>query len=399
MKIVKSLFAEPPIFYEVIVKLVKRKTLENEFEFIETREDFWDDSPILARKAAFDYYQNYVDVILESMGFNYESERQAKKALKTLLVPPSSTTLDCNNDNDELSEVLGSGIAIRMVITDYVRTPFDIKFHLTPFDTYIHGIGGLLKTGDTPDLIMDSLRKEYSIYKEKNLDTENFETQIVFCDSLDWEEDHPEEQPQTHTILRTPFDWTGLDKPYWWGKPNDTKGTPQKVKVANSSVIELISKGESNQLEFKPSLLYNYKTQAGGIGIKNIIAKTISAFLNSNGGYLLIGVNDDGNVQGLEHDFSLSEGKEPRDFFRLQFDDTINQFLPKFVVTNISAEFVEHNGKEVFVVTIFPSKLKPVFLNGRNNKEFWVRWTASSRAYEDVEEVVNYCLEHWGKDN
>ena len=95
-------------------------------------------------------------------------------------------------------------------------------------------------------------------------------------------------------------------------------------------------------------------------------------------------MNDDGTPQGLHHDFSLAGDKAPRDFFRLEFDDTKKQFMPQSIA-NISGQFITIDDIEIFVVIVFPSKTNPVFMKGQHGKEFWVRWTASTRQIVDVE--------------
>jgi len=60
--------------------------------------------------------------------------------------------------------------------------------------------------------------------------------------------------------------------------------------------LKIIQRGESNQVEFKPSLLYNFKTGKAGLSPKFYTAKTICAFLNSNGGVLFIGLTDKGEI-------------------------------------------------------------------------------------------------------
>ena len=58
-------------------------------------------------------------------------------------------------------------------------------------------------------------------------------------------------------------------------------------------------------MEFKPALVYNFKTGKAGIGIKNIILKP---FVHSEFKWRLIvfGVTDEGVPQGLSFDYSLS---------------------------------------------------------------------------------------------
>src|SRR5690606_14316099 len=123
--------------------------------------------------------------------------------------------------------------------------------------------------------------------------------------------------------------------------------------------------------------------------------KAICAFLNSNGGLLIIGVTDKGEPQGLSYDFSLAEEKIEKDFFMLEFDQMLEHFLTFSIKSNVSGQFFQLNDKDIFVVTVTPSKLRPIFLKGQNGKEFYVRGEASSRQLTDIEELVNYCIERW----
>jgi len=62
-----------------------------------------------------------------------------------------------------------------------------------------------------------------------------------------------------------------------------------------------------------------------------------------------------------------------------------------------SGEFTEINGVEIYVFTVFPSKNRPVFINGQNGKEFYVRLMGSCEPYTDIEEITVYCIDRWGK--
>ena len=91
---------------------------------------------------------------------------------------------------------------------------------------------------------MYSLVREMEYYEHFNYNTGNHVTDVVFCDSNEWLEGYREDEPQAYTILKTPFDWTGMDKPYWWGEPEEKrkKNHPEKVR----SYEELIAWRETN---------------------------------------------------------------------------------------------------------------------------------------------------------
>ncbi len=68
------------------------------------------------------------------------------------------------------------------------------------------------------------------------------------------------------------------------------------------SAEELIKRGESKTLEFKSTLRWNLKEDRKDLRVTHASLKTIAAFLNTEGGDLLLGVADDGSVVGIERD-------------------------------------------------------------------------------------------------
>ena len=101
-------------------------------------------------------------------------------------------------------------------------------------------------------------------------------------------------------------------------------------------------------------------------GVLASALKTIAAFLNTDGGTLLIGVSDSGDIKGLEKDFRLcskhdADGLEQklRSLFRDRFKpDTLGkviiqfEYLPEGVVCRIDIEpshdVVYLDGKDVY---------------------------------------------------
>ena len=79
--------------------------------------------------------------------------------------------------------------------------------------------------------------------------------------------------------------------------------------VQQTSTQDLIAQGEGEFVEFKSTLRWNLKAEKKDKNITHAITKTIAAFLNSDGGILLVGVADDGEVLGLEADSFENEDK------------------------------------------------------------------------------------------
>lgn len=380
--------------YVVKLKLIVNPKDGGEIEFLENEKKFEDENPIVARNLAFNHYQSYVDVLLQANGKKYYSDEQAREDLKSFVDPGTTTKIKVGGAEIELSDSLGNGIGVFMVID--VPKPDNVYDDKKGDEISIHSIGF---QHDDPNLLMYGLQKEYEYYTFYNYKTADKAAEVVYCDSEEWGEGYLGDgqwlegyfEPNTNKILETPFDWTGYSEPYWWGELED-----EETEQVRPSIRDIIQRGESNTVEFKPALLYNFTTGKGGIGVKAHIAKAICAFLNSNGGVLFIGVTDDGEIQGLSHDFSLSEDKNEKDFFKLEFDQMLAHFLSFGVKSNVSGDFHRLDDKDIFVVFVMPSKRRPTFLKKQDVKEFYVRGEASSRQLTDVEELVNYCIDKWG---
>lgn len=71
------------------------------------------------------------------------------------------------------------------------------------------------------------------------------------------------------------------------------------AEIETLPVLDLIEKGENDFVEFKSSLIWDYKNEQPSKEMKMVVARTISCFMNSNGGILLIGVSDDKKILGI----------------------------------------------------------------------------------------------------
>lgn len=184
---------------------------------------------------------------------------------------------------------------------------------------------------------------------------------------------------------------------------DEINGFLEKLKdhESDDSVVEqketntlknLLERGESNFVEFKSTLRYCLRNNQPEKYIEFSIVKTINAFLNSEGGTLIIGVDDAGEILGLDNDYN-SFGNKGKDGFLLHFDNLIGNYLGKEQQADISLTFETIDGNEICIVEVNSSN-KPVFLNKNGNKEFYVRNAASSQPY-DMSEAYEYINKHW----
>jgi type I restriction enzyme R subunit len=123
------------------------------------------------------------------------------------------------------------------------------------------------------------------------------------------------------------------------------------------NAAELIKRGESKTLEFKSTLRWSLKeNRKDDKGVTHAVLKTIAAFLNTEGGDLLIGVADNGDVVGVEHDQLENDDK-----YMLHLAQVVRNGLGDRAGTCIDPKIQVVEGKSVCVVTCQRSP-EPVFL-------------------------------------
>jgi len=110
-------------------------------------------------------------------------------------------------------------------------------------------------------------------------------------------------------------------------------------------IKELIDRGESQSLEFKESLK-----------LKDEIGETVSAFSNSDGGTVIVGVSDSGGSPGV--DIGKNTLEELANYIKRSTDP---QIFP-------SVKILEVDGKNVVMIEVAESAEKPVFFKNHAYK-------------------------------
>ena len=120
---------------------------------------------------------------------------------------------------------------------------------------------------------------------------------------------------------------------------------------------ELIKRGESKSLEFKSTLRWSLKEdRRDDKGLTHAALKTIAAFLNTEGGDLLLGVADDGSIVGIERDQLENDDK-----FLRHLAQAVRNGMGERAGTCIDPKTQIVQGKTVCVVSCQRSP-EPVFL-------------------------------------
>lgn len=142
--------------------------------------------------------------------------------------------------------------------------------------------------------------------------------------------------------------------------------------VANVNILDLLNKDEHENLEFKSTFRWDTKQNTVNRILEKSVMKTIAGLLNSQGGHLVIGVDDNKAIVGLAADFGSLVRKDADGFenhFTQVFHNMIGAEFRQFVKLNWS----QVDGKECCVVTVSQSQ-KPAYLKGDNNgEEFYIR--------------------------
>lgn len=98
--------------------------------------------------------------------------------------------------------------------------------------------------------------------------------------------------------------------------------------MTHDEIKELLSLGETQNIEFKASC-------------RNIdaVGKIICSFLNTNGGYLIIGIEDDSNIVGIENTQNIQE-----------FEDQIIKKIAPKVLVSFEEQII--NDKKVWIIEV-----------------------------------------------
>jgi hypothetical protein len=158
---------------------------------------------------------------------------------------------------------------------------------------------------------------------------------------------------------------------------------PAHAAASEGALAALIREGEHERLEFKSSIRWNLKADRADKAVSLAWLKAVAAFLNTRGGTLLVGVQDDGTLLGLDADKFANEDK-----FQLHFNNLINQHLGAQNAGLIKSAIRSVGTARILVVDCAPSR-SPVFLKDGENEAFFVRVGPASRQLP-ISKVLEY---------
>ncbi|KLR61146.1 hypothetical protein IMCC26207_109664 [Actinobacteria bacterium IMCC26207] len=220
----------------------------------------------------------------------------------------------------------------------------------------------------------------------------------------------PSEQAQVRFWHALPDDWENMEYEEFLvarqklmaqviraGFEKLSSGTTPEIGLAvpdaPPSLDELLAQGEDMNVEFKSSMVHSYGTDVPPKVLIGAVIKTIAAFLNTDGGTLVIGVDDGGQILGIEPD--LTAKNFDLDRFENFLSTTIINEIDHVAAAKCTIRFVDIDGKVVCLVDVEKSA-KPVYANWDKGKNaFFARFHNTTRSLE-TKETVAYIADRFG---
>ncbi len=164
-----------------------------------------------------------------------------------------------------------------------------------------------------------------------------------------------------------------------------------KISDEEKELFNKIEKGESKFIEFKETLSLDVRKQSDKSYqskkesyIELAVLKTIAGFLNSEGGELFIGVNDQGKLLGIKNELDKLH-KSSKDKMQLHLKNLIKENIGSsfnnFIITDL-----KNLGDQEIIHVICNKSDKEVFIK---DKDFYIRSGPSTDKLEG-KELLNY---------
>ena len=176
--------------------------------------------------------------------------------------------------------------------------------------------------------------------------------------------------------------------------PVDEAVFPITVQTTEIDTEQLIARGESKHVEFKQTARVNAHTNKRDPVIEQMIIKTVAAFVNTEGGTLLIGVDDSGGVTGVQADLKTLGKKQTVDGFELWLNGLLDKALGPTAASTTQANFEELQSQLLCRLEVQPAT-EPTFVrSGKAEAEFYIRLGNSTRRLNTAE-ALDYIRTRW----
>lgn len=158
---------------------------------------------------------------------------------------------------------------------------------------------------------------------------------------------------------------------YWKPEKIIEKIKEDNIEIDIDTIKKIIDNWETDKVEFKSSIRWDYKQNKHNTEMEFNIKKAICAFLNSEWGILFIGIKDNWDILWLDNDYKTLGKKKDKDGILLHIDNIITKLGGMF--NKIKSRIQNIDGKDICIVEIKKNE-SAVFLED----VFYVRGSASS---------------------
>ena len=158
-----------------------------------------------------------------------------------------------------------------------------------------------------------------------------------------------------------------------------------------------IEKGEDPNVEFKSTLRYCMHQNKVDKTMEHTCMKTIAGFLNSEGGTLFIGVDDNKKILGLNLDFKTFNKLDKIDEFQKHLDNLISSYFDDSVYTYLDIKLHKLSEGVICEIKVKPSVSGHIMMKNRADKgqeEFYIRRAASTKSLTP-NDMIRYINSHW----
>ena len=150
-------------------------------------------------------------------------------------------------------------------------------------------------------------------------------------------------------------------------------------------VLAAIRNGEGQSVEFKQTLSLDIKKNTKETYISEEVIRTIAGFLNTEGGVLLVGIADNGDIIGLGDEISRFDKTD--DKFMTRFRNLWTSSMEIFVNQLINAKLIDINSQKILLVDCASSN-EPVFVR---HKDYYIRTNPATQRLEG-QQMMNHIL-------
>ncbi|MFW9970624.1 MAG: helix-turn-helix domain-containing protein [Candidatus Odinarchaeota archaeon] len=157
----------------------------------------------------------------------------------------------------------------------------------------------------------------------------------------------------------------------------------------------LINEGENDKVEFKETFRYDVKTNQKNKARKKDVTKAIAGFLNHQGGVLLIGVDDDCQIKGLNRDLMTYGGENDiknRDNLLKDINFTCRKHLGTRVIGLLTITYETVDEEEIIMIEVSPSD-EPLF----DDEDIFYLRNGPETITLVGQNLANYILKRFGR--